>query len=365
MIYLIGIIIAFFLFFLILLKKDKKGPDYILLTWVCVLVIHLFLFYLQYTELSYQFPHVLGFILPIPVLHGMFLYFYTRALTGSVSLDAKSIAPHLLPFLLLLGLAWPFFSLSAQEKIEVFQQEGKGFEWYSVINFMMILVSGFAYSMATVLELRKYRKRILYNFSNNEKKMLRWLEYLTIGLGMIWLLSAFFEDNIIFTGVVFFVLFIGFFGINQVPAFYSYPHSPISSDDHDQMEKVNEKEKYAKTGLKSEEVPMIMERLEELMRKEQLFKNGELTLNDLALKLGVPLYQLSQVINSISGKTFHHYINSYRIEAFLETVSKPENKKYTYLALAYECGFNSKTTFNKYFKLQTGKTPSEYLGTNL
>ncbi|NQY11810.1 MAG: AraC family transcriptional regulator [Flavobacteriales bacterium] len=35
-------------------------------------------------------------------------------------------------------------------------------------------------------------------------------------------------------------------------------------------------------------------------------------------------------------------------------------KKLTLLALALECGFNSKTTFNTFFKKATGQTPSEY-----
>jgi AraC-like DNA-binding protein len=53
-------------------------------------------------------------------------------------------------------------------------------------------------------------------------------------------------------------------------------------------------------------------------------------------------------------------VNSYRIEAFKELVAQPENKKLTLLGLAFECGFNSKSTFNDVFKKSTGKTPSQY-----
>ena len=45
--------------------------------------------------------------------------------------------------------------------------------------------------------------------------MLRWLEYLAAGLAVIWLLSAFFNDQVVFGGVVLFVLFIGFFGLDS------------------------------------------------------------------------------------------------------------------------------------------------------
>jgi AraC-like DNA-binding protein len=38
-----------------------------------------------------------------------------------------------------------------------------------------------------------------------------------------------------------------------------------------------------------------------------------------------------------------------------------EHKKSTLLGIAYDCGFNSKATFNRAFKKNTGKTPKEFL----
>ncbi len=122
-----------------------------------------------------------------------------------------------------------------------------------------------------------------------------------------------------------------------------------------------ESEKYLKSRLSDDEASQVMALLETVMRTQQPFKNANLTLNDLADAIKVSPNDLSQAINTVAGKTFYHYINTYRIQEFLKLSSSPGSKRFTYLGLAYQCGFSSKTTFNKYFKLETGKTPSAYL----
>jgi AraC-like DNA-binding protein len=364
MIYLFGLSVACFLFLLILLKKGKRRPDFFLLVWMGLLAIHLFLFYIDYTKVSYQFPHLLGIALPLPIVHGVFLYFYTLELTKKAHIRFTTLLLHLIPFFLLTLLTLPFYLLQASEKVSIYQQHGKGFEWYQQLQMVAFLTAGFGYSIASILQIRKYRQQIFNSFSNVDKKMLVWLEYLAIGLGTIWLLSAFFNDQIVFGGVVLFVLFIGFFGINQYPVFYSTPTSEVKVDNFAQDKPVDDAlgdvEKYAKSRITEEEASGVMERLEKVMQTQYPFRNPNLTLNELAGAIDVSPNHLSQVINTVGGKTFYHYINTYRIHEFLKVASIPESKKFTYLGLAYQCGFTSKTTFNKYFKLQTGKTPSEY-----
>jgi YesN/AraC family two-component response regulator len=198
-----------------------------------------------------------------------------------------------------------------------------------------------------------------------DKKMLRWLEYLSIGLAIIWLVSGFFGDEIVFGAVVLFVLFIGYFGINQYPVFHSIANpSTIPSDNEISFEASeqadNTVEKYTKSKLKDEEASNVIGLLENVMTSQKPFTNADLTLNELAESIKVSPNNLSQAINTLCGKTFYHYINNYRINEFLKLSAMPENRKFTYQGLASQCGFVSKTTFNKYFKLQTGKTPSEY-----
>ena len=129
----------------------------------------------------------------------------------------------------------------------------------------------------------------------------------------------------------------------------------------DEIINENKPSKYLKSGLNQEAAFEIYELLKTRMSKEQLYVNSELTLVELAQTLDVLPNNLSQVINTFEQKNFYDYINSKRVELFLKLIAIPENKKYTILSLAFECGFNSKSSFNKYFKKVTNQTPSEYL----
>ncbi len=81
----------------------------------------------------------------------------------------------------------------------------------------------------------------------------------------------------------------------------------------------------------------------------------------MALELGTHPNYLSQIINEKEGKSFYDFVNSFRVEEFKRLVKDSKNKQFTLLALAYDCGFNSKSSFNRYFKKNTGKTPSEFV----
>ncbi len=67
------------------------------------------------------------------------------------------------------------------------------------------------------------------------------------------------------------------------------------------------------------------------------------------------------MINARLQKTFYDYINAHRVEAFTQLVSDPAQRRYTLLALAFQCGFNSKSSFNRNFKKVMGESPSDYL----
>ena len=119
--------------------------------------------------------------------------------------------------------------------------------------------------------------------------------------------------------------------------------------------------KYQKSTLSEQDASLIHERLMHLMAEQKPFKNPDLTLNELAGILEVHPNYLSQVINSKEKKSFYDLINEKRVEEFIKLISQPSNQQYTLLAISYDCGFNSKASFNRNFKKYTGLTPRDYL----
>jgi len=379
MLYLTGIIICFFLCVLLLSKKDKKEPDKILVIWLFLIGVHMLLFYIHVSGKYVEFPYLVGFGIPLPFVHPPFLYLYTASITNQAT-KKRYWFLHFLPILFTYFFFLPFLTSSFANKIVVYQNGGLGYEKPMEMVNIGIIISGIVYIILSLVLLKKHRKAIEGQFSNIEKINLSWLRYLTFGIGIIWLLIITDRtDEYIYTAVVFFILFIGFFGIKQVGIFtqahqnnlqpnldinLENTHEAINelAEDPKPLEEINhEKIKYSKSGLLEEAAQDIHKKLIDIMQKEKVFKNPELTLSDLSQKLGVNANTLSQVVNSLEEKNFYDYINGQRIEEFKRIVSLPENQKFTILALAYECGFNSKSAFNRNFKNETGLSPTEYL----
>lgn len=101
------------------------------------------------------------------------------------------------------------------------------------------------------------------------------------------------------------------------------------------------------------------------MKTQQPHRDAALTLTSLAKQVNMSRNQLSEVINTSIGSNFYDFVNSYRVEDVKQLLVHPTYQHYTLLAIAFEAGFPSKSTFNTVFKKHTGLTPSEYKKTLL
>lgn len=117
-------------------------------------------------------------------------------------------------------------------------------------------------------------------------------------------------------------------------------------------------ERYANKKIADEQALALTEKLQRLIGEEQLYKNPDLKLNDLAKKINISGHQLSQLLNDNLGKSFAAYINEFRINEACELIANDRGIKLE--AIGYEVGFNSKSTFYTAFKKLKQTTPTVY-----
>jgi len=100
--------------------------------------------------------------------------------------------------------------------------------------------------------------------------------------------------------------------------------------------------------------------LKRMIIENRYYEDPELSLGSLAEKLGIHTHELSRIINTVLNKSFNDFINDYRIAEVITKMRNPAYDRLTLLGIAFDCGFNSKTTFSRAFRRITGKTPGEY-----
>jgi AraC-like DNA-binding protein len=216
-----------------------------------------------------------------------------------------------------------------------------------------------------------HKKKVDEIFSNTEEKHLTWLFLVALGMLCIWIIAviSLFLDRVMdleipqYGGLLIniassiFLFVMGYFGVKQPSLFVEYSEKSISDYE---LETETIKSKYEKSGLTEKEAITIHKRTVEFMTHEKPYLNPELNLYLLAERLNLLPNHLSQAINSVERKNFFDFVNHYRIQEVKKCLVSNEKEHLTLLGIAFECGFNSKTSFNRTFKKIVGLTPSEF-----
>ncbi|WP_158309105.1 helix-turn-helix domain-containing protein [Flavobacterium branchiophilum] len=105
----------------------------------------------------------------------------------------------------------------------------------------------------------------------------------------------------------------------------------------------------------------LFEKIKNVVEKDKLFLDNELSINNIAKKINTNISYISKAINIKTGENFNNFINQYRIHYFKELLKKKDNDSYKLKYLYSESGFKNQSTFNKAFKKIENKTPSEYI----
>ncbi|HVI49265.1 MAG TPA: helix-turn-helix domain-containing protein [Chitinophaga sp.] len=140
--------------------------------------------------------------------------------------------------------------------------------------------------------------------------------------------------------------------------------STVAVEHEEQLQPESEPEsqplrQYKKSGLDEEMMDGYEHSIRVLMQQSRIYLEPELSLEELSVRAGIPKHHITQLLNERFNKNFYTFINEYRIEMAVNKLKNP-SLDINLISLAYDCGFNSKSSFNNYFKKITGVTPSVY-----
>ena len=252
--------------------------------------------------------------------------------------------------------------------INLLLQRFGGFEDKSFFDFVfigLILFQALFYTGLSYVTIRKHQKRIQQFSANTEGINLNWLEYIILiifVINIVYVIYNLFYDstslnafiNIAFLLVVYFV---AYYSLKQKEIY------PIEEKQREELISINnedESEEVKRKLISDEELLRIKEELEKVMQKEKPYLDSELNLIKLSELLSVSTHHLSYVINTGFQKNFFQFVNEYRIDYAKKLLKNENANKLSILGIAYEAGFNSKTSFNTTFKKFTNQTPSEF-----
>lgn len=359
-------------------QSNKKANQYLAgLVMICVFtLLHNFLItagiYNQKPEL-YFLPVILSFGI------GPFLYLFINRLIFLKPLTKQATFIHLLPVI----IQFLFFSFcfiqNGNTKYAIYTNYYSSFvdPFQTLITYVSVSV----YLFLSFKEIAQYKQQLNDFYSNTDKIELEWLQKL------LFVFMAYYATAIIFILISYsFNISENYFPsdfirciiIFTIAAYASKQTtlrsvkdnllsiaSPVLTEEFhlSAAEAIATSKSNDHKIDKSKEINFdILKSIIEKVENEELYLNEELTIADLASKLGYSTKTISHTINNGLHKSFSLFINEYRVNLFKKKKASGNFEHLSIMGLAYECGFNSKSSFNRIFKEITGITPNEIKG---
>lgn len=333
--YLSIAIAAVFLLFL-LKKKVKKRQDFFLLILIALIIAGIWVEQMDYAFLSATIFYSISNLIQIAI--GVMSLFYLEALLRpskkhQVLLHAIIPLINVAVLLISLGLGW---------------DDDTYYE--SVLFFIQLFANFIAVVLYGILCLMIYSKS---NWAKRGKptKKIEWARVLVVNYFIYaffsfsyFLIYAIADDNqwiwliecLVTVGILSILLQKGFqLGIISL---------------RETAEDLNKEDQWEN----------LFKKLDLEIRTKGLFKNPLLKIDDLAQLMSTNVKYISSAVNSIYGNSVTNYLNDLRLDLFKSELLNRNNEILTIDAIATNCGFNSKSSANRYFKIKEGVTPSEY-----
>ena len=346
-------------------------------------------------------PHLARITFPLEFLYGPLFFSFVRVTVG-YRLTHRDVV-HALPALVVLCLELPFFLESADAKRAILQASATdrtAADWLGWLGNWGTLT---AYLVATVRTLGAHRARLRGQLSSIGAEDLRWLQLLTramiaaqvVEVGFVILSGVLhLPSGSSFLNTLALLMVsctVGALALRQPALRFRDPDratetaaiagAPPTADEIAEAFEVDAgrtevigvrsrallnrpapdaETKYARSGLTAADVTRIAEQLESTMTSRRLWRDSSLSLTALARHLGLPSHHVSRALNEVLQRSFFDYVNGYRVRDAQRLLADPALASRSILELAFESGFNSKSSFNAAFRQLTGATPRAF-----
>lgn len=354
---------AFLLGFLLLAHSRKVNPIanrylglFVLTLGLAIIEIPLF-----YQKIHIKHPNFFEMIGLIRFLTAPFLYCSILYFTSFSKKFEKKNLLHCLPFLIFLIFRFPFFVTG--KNIEFSYEVGR------VVFFILqtaLPLQAIIYWCLSFRRLQKHIKNIHQISSSTEQIDLSWLKYFLLILVFIiiaWLNLVFFNLNSLIELTPFIyllsVFFLAYFSLQQKEIF------DFSKSELNDLSAIKEGKKETQKRVSESRMIELNEKLQMLIDLEKVYLENDLSLPKLAKRMNASCNEVSFVINELHSDNFYNFINKYRVEEAKILLVSEKYNQLNILGIAYESGFNSKTTFNTTFKKHTGFSPTEFVKSNI
>lgn len=300
---------------------------------------------------------------------GPLIYYYCQLMMGKkVTINYKTLLPFTTA-MIPLG-CWIYYETcyTTAEQFVILKDA------FNAPPLLAIMTAGIEFQFLffmglSLYSVRQHNKKVKDIYTDKEKIKLAWVNefvILMLGLTIAMLISRLVFSTRIMNLIAMpilsniFYFYIIYQSFNNSILFNKKEFTNFQQE-FERMNVIEEKkEKYQSSIISEEQIIGYGKELNLLMNSKSLFLNPELNLKALSNILNIPSHLLSEVINRYFEMSFFDLINSFRVKYAEEKLRSQTSDHLTLEAIAEECGFGSKSAFNRAFKKNTGSTPSEY-----
>lgn len=364
----IGFAQALFAALMIFLKRPLKIPDIILASWLIALAA---MFGLNIFQKTHEIEVEMWFFsLSLSITFPIFLFLYSKYITVDFKRFNSFDFLHATPLVIAVLLIF-IFRKTGDYEIQPAENVYSSLIWLRNYIGGMFNVVLWVYGILAIIKVIRYKKQINNQYSYSSGKIsLTWLLVVVVSFIVLYssivVLSTLRETRIITSDIdllrnlilLIYVYVLSIWGYRQNQLVTDNIPVKLNLLAPEKNETVSGK--YQKSGLKNNQAGEYLQKLIECMNQTEIWKDAELSVARLSESTGIPKHHITQVLNENLGKNFYEFVNEYRVEFAKKLIITPQYAAWSFVAIAYESGFNSKTVFNSFFKKHTGMTPSEF-----